>query len=501
MLINTIIIYVALILGKVAKVIIGIIKIIVCLIKNMLGLFLKYVLHISLIFAMKLGWKSCKEDVISFLSFFKASLKKIYKEHKQLIKLNDTGKKKKMTVKLYLFLSKFSYIDLFLLSFRNYYVSTKKICQYKVSGIKKFCIDNKQKYCVIEPEMEREIYKAEFWRRRKGECQKYCSPETYIAELDDIIVIGGSIVLLSNKTFLNDMAFYDDENRINLSYASLRKIVNGYAIIEEGKEDIKEYDMAINLVNVATFNYYHTLIETLPKLLIADNYKEYQGVPLLVDAVIYEIPQMRAVLEIINRYNHPVIIVGANEKVKVSKMIYISPNVWMPINVYKRDMFRMSDFMIGKSYLENMRNLILDSVNINKSVLEGRYFISRKNTKTVRLKNEERVRRLFNDNGFEVVYTEEMSFAEQVTYFANARCIVAATGAALANIIFCKPGTKIVCIMPMEFKFEMYSTIAYLLQLDVVFLDAEIVERTEYISADTYILDEIYAENFIKECC
>lgn len=494
MLINTIIIYTALILGKVAKVI-------AYLIKDMLGLFLKNILHTFLIIAMKLGWINCKEDVISFSSLFKASLKKIYKGHRHLVKQGDAGKKKKMSTKLYLFLSKYSYMDLFLLSFRNYYAGAKKICQYKVSGIKRFCVDNNQKYCVIEPEMEREIYKAEFWGRRKGECQKYHSPETYIAELDDITVIGGSIVLLSNKLFLNDMAFYDSENRINLNYASLRKIVNGYAIIEERKEDIKEYNTVINLVNVATFNYYHTLIETLPKLLIADNYKEYQGLPILVDAVIYEIPQMRAVLEIINRYNHPVIIVGANEKVKVSKMIYISPNVWMPINVYKRDMFRTSDFMISKSYLENIRNLILDSIDVNKSVSEGRYFVSRKNTKTVRLKNEERVRGLFSDNGFEVIYTEEMSFAEQVTYFANARYIVAATGAALANIIFCKPGTKIVCIMPMEFKFEMYSTIAYLLQLDVVFLDAEIVERTEYLAADTYILDEVYVENFIKECC
>ncbi|MDJ0995114.1 MAG: glycosyltransferase 61 family protein [Dinoroseobacter sp.] len=42
------------------------------------------------------------------------------------------------------------------------------------------------------------------------------------------------------------------------------------------------------------------------------------------------------------------------------------------------------------------------------------------------------------------IYSEELSFREQISVFNNAKTIIAQHGAGLANSIFCKPGTRVI---------------------------------------------------------
>ena len=115
------------------------------------------------------------------------------------------------------------------------------------------------------------------------------------------------------------------------------------------------------------------------------------------------------------------------------------------------------------------------------------------------MKNEENIRNIFKENGFEIIFTEEMTFEQQVECFGRAKCVVASSGAALTNTIFCQPGTIIGCIIPAYHRFYMYSTIAYYLQLKPFFMDAQIVELTPYAAADTFVLDEGYTRRYIQE--
>ena len=91
-----------------------------------------------------------------------------------------------------------------------------------------------------------------------------------------------------------------------------------------------------------------------------------------------------------------------------------------------------------------------------------------------------------------------MTFREQIECFGQAKCVVAATGAALTNIIFCQPETLIGCIIPAQDKFCMYSTIGYILGLKSLFLDAEIVELTPYPASDTFVLNIDYVKKYIN---
>lgn len=402
---------------------------------------------------------------------------------------------------IYLILQHNDYMEVFLFGLNTYRKTDKEFRILSICGVKEYCEQNKLNCFVLEDEIERTVCSAEFWRKSEKVCCNCVSSERYIAEIKNAEIIGESTVLSVSGYLLNDMLCEDSENRIDLRDRSLKKVWDREAIIVQDKER-KVIKKAINLVNVATFNYYHALVEVLTKLLVVDQYDEYSDYPILIDEIVLKIPQLKEALEIINYKKHPIISIKKDERCYVKDLVYISGSTWLPLNLYDREMFKKSDFMISEKYLMLLRNHILCNV-LEKEKNNGKkakIFISRKNTKTVRLKNEEKIRKLFQESGFEIVYTEEMTFREQVKCFNSAGWVVSATGAALTNIIFCEPGTKVVCIMPKEFKFETYSTLAHIFKLDSCFLDAKIVEKTRYIAADTYVLDEKYAKSFIENC-
>lgn len=73
-----------------------------------------------------------------------------------------------------------------------------------------------------------------------------------------------------------------------------------------------------------------------------------------------------------------------------------------------------------------------------------RLYVSRKDAAVRRVINEPELESILRENGFTAVTLESHSWAEQVSMFAEAEVVLAPHGAALANIAFCKPGAVLV---------------------------------------------------------
>ncbi len=84
----------------------------------------------------------------------------------------------------------------------------------------------------------------------------------------------------------------------------------------------------------------------------------------------------------------------------------------------------------------------------DKDGTAGRIYISRKNAGNRTVVNEEELINVLLDHGFRVVEMERLSVAAQIGIFANASVITGPHGSAFANIVFCRPGTKLIEIMP-----------------------------------------------------
>jgi capsular polysaccharide biosynthesis protein len=80
--------------------------------------------------------------------------------------------------------------------------------------------------------------------------------------------------------------------------------------------------------------------------------------------------------------------------------------------------------------------------------LPTRFVVSRRKTRSRRVVNEDALLARLAPLGFVPVYLEDLTILEQLTLFAHAQAIVASTGAGLVNLIHCRPGTPVAILMP-----------------------------------------------------
>jgi capsular polysaccharide biosynthesis protein len=78
-------------------------------------------------------------------------------------------------------------------------------------------------------------------------------------------------------------------------------------------------------------------------------------------------------------------------------------------------------------------------------------YISRRDAEARRVVNEAAVEAALQPYGFRTYVLSQLSFAEKVALFAGARAVVAPVGAGLSNLVFCPPGTPVLELLPQSF--------------------------------------------------
>jgi len=112
--------------------------------------------------------------------------------------------------------------------------------------------------------------------------------------------------------------------------------------------------------------------------------------------------------------------------------------------------------------LDYLRDLQRDSLSTG----ERRLFVGRSKATTRRLVNEEEVAASLASLGYEYMEMDSLSVAGQARIFSQAREIVGVHGAALTNIVYCRPGTRFVEIANSRPPAVSYWAIADTLGLD-----------------------------------
>lgn len=100
--------------------------------------------------------------------------------------------------------------------------------------------------------------------------------------------------------------------------------------------------------------------------------------------------------------------------------------------------------------LDRVRERMLANIERSQTGM-SRIYLSRRRDMKRRMINEVELEARLAERGFAIVYPEDMSVAEQIALFRDADVIVAPTGAALANTLFCKPTAKIFEIQPTNY--------------------------------------------------
>ncbi|MGB3512048.1 MAG: tetratricopeptide repeat protein [Microcoleaceae cyanobacterium] len=102
-----------------------------------------------------------------------------------------------------------------------------------------------------------------------------------------------------------------------------------------------------------------------------------------------------------------------------------------------------------------------------------RIYISRNNSRYRRVFNEEEVISKLSQLGFVCIHPESMTLTEQIAIFAHAKVIIAAHGSGLTNIMFCRPGTKVIELVSPNYIRHYYWVISQHLGLEHYYLKGE----------------------------
>jgi hypothetical protein len=218
---------------------------------------------------------------------------------------------------------------------------------------------------------------------------------------------------------------------------------------------------------------------------------------------VVNIKQFQELLKILNTKHRPIIPLKKDYLLEVNNLVFPSFNSWMPINLKKGIKCEPKDFLMSKNALEFIRYEVLKHTDFSfkEQKVNRRIFISRKNASNSRIINEDVILELFKKYDFEIVFPEELSFLEQVKLFTESKIIAGATGAAFTNIVYCKPSAKIICIIPKEYTFLAYSTIANLLKLEMTCINAKVHKQKQAISEEKYFVDVSYCEHALNHIC
>jgi hypothetical protein len=104
--------------------------------------------------------------------------------------------------------------------------------------------------------------------------------------------------------------------------------------------------------------------------------------------------------------------------------------------------------------------------------------------------NESQLSSMLAKYGFITVYPEKLDFSDQVSLYQGADLIVAPAGGALVNLIFCKPGTKVLILFQPRSTWRIYQSIAEIIGLEMYVLFGNAVEPESINDPDWMKIDD-----------
>ena len=275
------------------------------------------------------------------------------------------------------------------------------------------------------------------------------SPPAYLFELREIDFwgrYGGSVVTADNQ-LLADLSpeVWGVENHPVFSQLRLPKT-----------EQLSGRT-AIAVTPEAPGNYYHWLVDLLPRLSLikisTGSFDSFAQILVNGSRARYEGASISALGVPLDKVRY----IDARNRFQIEHAIIPS-----------MDHFSQT---IAPWKIQSLRAL-RDSIPPRSITASKRIYVSRCGAAVRRVLNEKDFEEVLRDAGFEMVEVEKFSWPEQVALFSNAEIILAPHGAALANTVFCQPGTVVAEIGTRAGYKEFYLRLAASAQLRYRFIEA-----------------------------
>jgi len=343
--------------------------------------------------------------------------------------------------------------------------ATENVSLCRITSVKEWCSRNLLPYITIKKAVKWQIFRpvqTDLSNPRKFE-GTVTIPELYVAEVHDATIIGGEDVVLSGK----NTALLDDpspdkilfENG-NIFYESPGTLMVRFWI-KPGELSFPIIESGIFFCGMFSHNYFHWIVDFLPRLWIIDQCQEYDNLPLIIhdnvpDKFLEALRDLdvrqRAIIRIKCGYPRSV-----KTLVIPSRFSYYHPQ-------------EHSSFVE-----ENVSPVVVDFLREHSRIPQNqagkwhrrRLYIQRKSPPYRKLLNEKEVEELFKRYGFEFIDPSELSVREQIDIFSDTEIIAGPHGAGWTNMIFAPANARGLMLIGSEITY-LYSNIAHIIGQELI---------------------------------
>jgi hypothetical protein len=277
----------------------------------------------------------------------------------------------------------------------------------------------------------------------------YAFPAVTLTTLRDVLVRGRSNLLTARDAILGhdlldlatDVPAEEFEGRLRLLE------VEGLAQWAAGDPFNVDYlPEAAAFTDGAAWNYAHWMTEVLPRAAAFLGANLHVGIPLIVDVDLH--PNLMRSIELLAPPDTPIYRLGRDHLVRVGVLHNVSPTAYARYKPRGQTRSAIAHGVFSTRALSRMVDDVRAAANVGAEPGDRPKLFLHRSSSLRQLVNQADVEQALVARGFTVVETERLTFDEQVALFSRARMVVGGTGAAIANLLFCRPDCPVVTLVP-----------------------------------------------------
>ena len=285
--------------------------------------------------------------------------------------------------------------------------------------------------------------------------------------------------ITSNYETFNELFKRQDNNSIEHFYTA-----NFYKNLKDNENSFKVFNDCFILGSSTADNYFSNLIHFFPRIF----FNNEKNINLLIHR------------NLSNKFRNLIMTICSIREIKV-RFSYIDDEFYKFNNSSFPQFFNIENSVKILQFFFKKILINIDSLNYGKKI-----YVRREDSSYRKILNEADLIEKFRNSGFEIINPNHFKILEQMKIFSDADLIVSAHGSNLANIIFCKQGTKIIEVGPKFDKpyevniLNRYNHLSNLTNLEYSKIEADSVNVSKHsYLATKYINQKILDEsNYYK---
>ena len=314
--------------------------------------------------------------------------------------------------------------------------------------------------------------------------KNYTKNDSVLFEHEITKIIPKSYTVAKKNIFTKSQKIFNsrgNEILTDCSRMSKQSIKNKARFYYRNRVNIENYniiDKSSWIMDEKSKKFFHWMTDNLSRigLLLKQNIND----PIIIDQETYDCSFVKESLELLDVN----FIITSNEELHKCKEITVTSKT-APSGNYNKELLNLISYRLKK----NVSNL---SESNHK-----RIWISRHKFNHRKIKNENEIKEIIENNGFEIVYPEQNNLEENIKLFNSAEWVAGLHGAGLTNMMFMKKNNNILEIRrENDNNNNCYFTMASDLDQNYFYLNAQSLSENFYLS--DCILDPNELKQFFK---